>query len=82
MSTQRFEQNGLNAGSTGLPQIGQARALTVLWSISFILRQPPDLEQDLGGASHRVQPAEANRIALAAQQRNDFVERQANNVAI
>ena len=33
-------------------------------------------------ASHRVEPAEANRIALAAQQRHDFVKRQADDIGV
>jgi hypothetical protein len=36
MSAQRLEQNGLKAGSTGLPQIGQDRTADVLRSISFM----------------------------------------------
>jgi hypothetical protein len=51
---QRLEQNGLYAGSSGLPQIGQKRAVDVLWSISFIERRLLATERSLCGGSHRV----------------------------
>jgi hypothetical protein len=39
MSAQRLEQNGLKAGSAGLPQIGQDRTADVFRSISFMSEQ-------------------------------------------
>src|ERR1700745_1752906 len=125
MSAQRFEQNGLNAGSTPLPQIAQ-RAGESLRSSSFMACRPslnpsqgapyreaspviPGRHETAGPESilrsvedygfrargqtpaprndsierlHRVEPAEADRAALAPAQGHGLIERQADDVRV
>src|SRR5947208_6615088 len=72
-SRQRGEQNGAVAGFDGLPHSGQG------FDPPFDL--PASLAVSLGG-SGGIEPAEADRKTLAAQERDRFVERQADDVAV
>src|SRR5438552_1678725 len=74
-SRQRGEQNGAVAGFAGLPHSGQG------------FDPPFDSPASLGlpaawGGLAGIEPAEADRKALAAQQRDRFVERQADDIGV
>src|SRR4051812_32375310 len=69
-SRQRGEQNGKVLGfSAGLPHSGQAFDAFNALSASL-------------GGSAGIQPAEADRKALAAEQRDGFIKRQADDVGV
>src|SRR5580765_4248623 len=77
-SRQRGEQNGSVAGLAGLPHSGQG--LPVAFDAGFDSNfdfWPASL-----GGSAGIQPTEANRKPLAAQQRDRFIERQADDVGV
>jgi hypothetical protein len=66
---QRSEQKGRLSPVEGLPQIGHGFAAAA---------RGDALPDDLAG----IQPAEADRKALAAQERDRLIERQADDVGI
>src|SRR6059036_3499980 len=72
-SRQRGEQNGAVAGLDGLPHSGQG------FDPPFFSSPP---EPGCSGGLAGIEPAEADRKALAAHQRNRFVERQADDVGV
>src|SRR3990170_4760151 len=68
-SRQRSEQNGLEASTAGLPQIGHFFAAPLLGAGGL-------------GGSAGIEPAETDRKALAAEQRDRLVERQADDIGV
>src|SRR5258708_18396124 len=72
-SRQRSEQKGFEASRAGLPQIGHFLADR----LAAALPEPARL-----GGLAGIQPAEADRKTLAAEQRDRFIDRQSDAVGV
>src|SRR6516225_3620604 len=76
MSAQRRLQNGANFSMAGARQIGQRSARALLLSVMVCIWERA------GAASNGAQPAEADGVALACEQRGHFIERQSHDIAV
>src|SRR6516225_11007936 len=76
MSAQRLLQNGAYFSAAALRQIGHG------WALMRLLSVMACIWEDRKRTSNRAEPAEADGIALAGQQRRGLIQRQPHNIAV